>query len=276
MTSTSLFSLKNKVSLVTGACGLLGKQHAMALSSHGSTVVLVDIDSENLEKLTKEVELASGENCLFFEGDVTDPHSIRNIRDALLKQGLSVNILVNNAAVNPSVTGHKLDIKFKLDNLDDFSQWDRELGVSIKGTWICSQIFGLDMVKAGGGSIINISSDLSVISPDQRLYSKYFPEIDLDNLKPITYSIAKTGLLGITRYLATLWAKSGVRVNAVSPGGVFNNQDPDFVERLEFLIPMSRMARVDEYRGVIVFLGSDASSYMTGQNIIVDGGRSIW
>ena len=276
MTKSSLFTLNNKVSLVTGACGLLGRQHALALSLHGSKVVLVDLESSNLETLANEIESASGIECFQFVGDVTNPASIRRIRNSLLEKGMSVDILVNNAAVNPSVKGRKLDADFRIGNLEDFSKWDRELDVSIKGTWICSQVFGPDMVAARSGSIINISSDLSVISPDQRLYSKSYPEVDLDSVKPVTYSVAKTGLLGMTRYLATLWAKSGVRVNAVSPGGVFNDQDPEFVRRLELLIPMSRMARAEEYRGVIVFLGSDASTYLTGQNIVIDGGRSVW
>lgn len=276
MTKSSLFTLNNKVSLVTGACGLLGRQHALALSLHGSKVVLVDLELSNLETLANEIESASGIECFQFVGDVTNSASIRRIRNSLLEKGMSVNILVNNAAVNPSVKGRKLDADFRIGNLEDFSTWDRELDVSLKGTWICSQVFGPDMVAARSGSIINISSDLSVISPDQRLYSKSYPEVDLDNVKPVTYSVAKTGLLGMTRYLATLWAKSGVRVNAVSPGGVFNDQDPEFVRRLELLVPMSRMARAEEYRGVIVFLGSDASTYLTGQNIVIDGGRSVW
>lgn len=276
MTSGALFSLNNKVSLVTGACGLLGRQHALALSLHGSKVVLVDLESNKLETLANEIESASGIECFRFVGDVTNTASMRRVRNSLLEKGMSVDILVNNAAVNPHVKGSKIDIDFQIGNLEDFSAWDREMDVSIKGTWICSQVFGPDMVAAQSGSIINISSDLSVISPDQRLYSNSYPELDLGSLKPVTYSIAKTGLLGLTRYLATLWAKSGVRVNAVSPGGVFNDQDPEFVRRIELLIPMSRMARVEEYRGVIVFLGSDASTYLTGQNIVIDGGRSAW
>ena len=127
-----------------------------------------------------------------------------------------------------------------------------------------------------GGVILNIASDLSVISPDQRLYSKEGVEKDLQPVKPVTYSVIKAGLIGLTKYLATYWPDEGVRCNALSPGGVYNGQGEEFVDRLQALIPMGRMAKQDEYRETIQYLCSDASSYMNGQNIVVDGGRSIW
>jgi NAD(P)-dependent dehydrogenase (short-subunit alcohol dehydrogenase family) len=156
-------------------------------------------------------------------------------------------------------------------------QWQMEIAVGLTGAMLCSQIFGGAMAKRGNGVILNIASDLGVIAPDQRLYRQ--PNIARDEeqpVKPVTYSVIKHGLIGLTKYLATYWADQGVRVNAISPGGVFNNQDPAFVERLTRLIPMGRMARVDEYWAAVQFLCSDASSYMTGQNIVMDGGRSVW
>jgi len=156
-------------------------------------------------------------------------------------------------------------------------QWQTEIAVGLTGAMLCSRAFGGAMAKSGGGVILNIASDLGVIAPDQRLYRQ--PNVTREEeqpVKPVTYSVIKHGLIGLTKYHATYWADRGVRVNAISPGGVFNNQDSAFVEKLTRLIPMGRMADVDEYRAAVQFLCSDASSYMTGQNIIMDGGRSVW
>ena len=148
-------------------------------------------------------------------------------------------------------------------------KWDNEMNIGLKGAFVCSQIFGSEMAKNKNGVILNIASDLSVIAPDQRLYSH------LKTCKPVTYSVIKHGLIGLTKYLATYWASKRIRVNAISPGGVFNNQNKTFVKKIKKLITMSRMAKIDEYKEAIQFLCSDASSYMTGQNLIIDGGRSI-
>jgi NAD(P)-dependent dehydrogenase (short-subunit alcohol dehydrogenase family) len=141
---------------------------------------------------------------------------------------------------------------------------------------LVSRVFGGKMAERGSGVILNIASDLSVISPDQRLYMKKGLEQHEQPVKPISYSVIKTGLVGLTRYLATYWAESGVRVNALSPGGVFDGQSSSFVDELSQRIPMARMACPSEYRGCVQFLCSDASSYITGQNIVADGGRSVW
>jgi NAD(P)-dependent dehydrogenase (short-subunit alcohol dehydrogenase family) len=156
-------------------------------------------------------------------------------------------------------------------------QWNLEILVGLTGAFLASQIFGTLMAERNsGGVILNIASDLSVISPDQRLYQKEELTADLQPVKPVTYSVIKTGLIGLTRYLSTYWANKNIRCNALSPGGIFNNQDEAFVKKIENLIPLKRMAKKDEYRGAIQFLCSDASSYMTGQNLIIDGGRSVW
>ena len=156
-------------------------------------------------------------------------------------------------------------------------QWDFQLAVGLTGAFLCSQIFGSAMAKSGrGGIILNISSDLSVIAPDQRLYRKDGLTTDMQSVKPVTYSVIKAGIVGLTRYLATYWTDQGVRSNALSPGGIFNGQGEDFVKQLSRLIPLGRMAGSDEYRAAVQFLCSDASSYMNGQNIVMDGGRSSW
>jgi NAD(P)-dependent dehydrogenase (short-subunit alcohol dehydrogenase family) len=162
--------------------------------------------------------------------------------------------------------------------LENFSidRWNLELSVGLTGAFLCSKIFGHAMVLNGfGGVILNISSDLSVIAPNQNLYKQQNLSDELQAVKPVTYSVMKTGLIGLTRYLASYWADRGVRCNALSPGGVYTGQDQEFVTRLEHLIPMGRMANIDEYQGAVQFLCSDASAYMNGQNIVMDGGRSV-
>jgi NAD(P)-dependent dehydrogenase (short-subunit alcohol dehydrogenase family) len=166
-------------------------------------------------------------------------------------------------------------IKSRVEHFD-LEDWENQIRVGLTGAFICSKVFGSGMAKSGGGVIVNIASDLSVIAPDQRLYEKVGISSNEQPVKPVTYSVIKSGLIGLTKYLATYWHNSGVRVNALSPGGVFENQDVEFVAKLSELIPLGRMANIDEYRSAIQFLCSDASSYMTGQNLVIDGGRSIW
>jgi NAD(P)-dependent dehydrogenase (short-subunit alcohol dehydrogenase family) len=155
-------------------------------------------------------------------------------------------------------------------------QWEQDLAVGLKGAFLCSQVFGTEMARRERGVILNVASDLALIGPDQRIYQRNGVSEDRQPVKPVTYSVVKSALLGLTRYLATYWADRGVRVNAISPGGVYNGQDSEFVAKLSNLIPLGRMASVNEYRGCILFLCSDASSYMTGANLVVDGGRTAW
>jgi len=192
-------------------------------------------------------------------------------------QDLRIDILVNNAAIDPKVKGKQGMLETsRLENFP-LEQWDLQISVGLTGAFLCSQVFGAAMAVDGkGGVILNIASDLSVFSPDQRLYKKAGLPNNLQPVKPVTYSVIKAGLVGLTRYLATYWADQGVRSNALSPGGVFTGQDDEFVHRLSTLIPLGRMAKHDEYRSAVQFLCSDASSYMNGQNVVMDGGRSAW
>jgi NAD(P)-dependent dehydrogenase (short-subunit alcohol dehydrogenase family) len=186
-----------------------------------------------------------------------------------------VDILINNAANNPKME-NTADVEFSRLEFFPLEQWEKDVAVGLTGAFICSQIIGYEMAKRKHGVIVNVASDLAVIAPDQRLYRRPgLPEAN-QPVKPVTYSVVKTGLIGLTRYLATYWCDSGIRVNAISPGGIYNNQPEDFVERLSNLIPLGRMANADEYQAAILFLCSDASSYMTGANLVVDGGRSSW
>lgn len=271
------FKLDGEVALITGAAGLLGFQHAHALLESGATVILTDINQDALARRQTELtQLFSSERVIIKVLDVTDHDDVSRVNATLVKDELYVNILINNAAIDPKVSDKSNTLE--TSRLENFSlaQWDVELNVGLKGAFICSQVFGLQMAKRGRGVILNIASDLSVFSPDQRIYRKSGLSEDKQPVKPVTYSVIKTGLVGLTRYLATYWADQGVRANSLSPGGVYVDQDASFVSKLTELIPQKRMAGLDEYKGAIQFLCSDASKYMNGQNIVMDGGRSVW
>jgi len=274
----SKFKLDGRVALITGASGLLGQEHASALLESGAKVVLTDISKKNLEiAKTKLSKLFHTEMIYTKIMDVTSKDAIIKVFQELINYGLRIDVLINNAAIDPKVDQENgLKEISRLENFD-LDQWNLELNVGLTGAFLCSQVFGSQMATDGkGGVILNIASDLSVFSPDQRLYLRSDRPKSRQPVKPVTYSVVKTGLIGLTRYLATYWVDQGVRCNALSPGGVFNGQDEHFVKRVTNLIPLNRMADIDEYRSTVQFLCSDASSYMTGQNIIIDGGRSVW
>ena len=272
------FNNLNKNALITGSCGLLGQKHALALLETGASIVLTDIDENLLIKTKKSLESKSysGE-IIYYLMDVSSEESIINVAEKLKKENKRIDILINNAAINPKQSSLKDNIR--TTRLENFSidRWNLEIAVGLTGAFLCSKIFGSLMAKdKKGGVILNISSDLSVIAPDQRIYKQEGLEDYLQAVKPVTYSVIKAGLIGLTRYLATYWPEAGVRANALSPGGVYTNQDVEFVKRLSYLIPMGRMANSNEYISAIQFLCSDASSYMNGHNLVIDGGRTIW
>jgi NAD(P)-dependent dehydrogenase (short-subunit alcohol dehydrogenase family) len=271
MTHNGSFDLSGKRALVTGAAGLLGREHAAALAEIGAEVVLTDIGEAQLTAAKNLLEPIYGERIRTLQMDVTSEDSIAAVAKALGP----VDVLVNNAAIDPKVKAG--DHGLEMSRLEHFplEEWDRQIAVGLSGAFLCARIFGTGMAARGHGAILNIASDLSVIAPDQRLYRKPGIAEQEQPVKPVTYPVIKTALLGLTRYLAAYWATQGVRVNALSPGGVYNNHPEEFVTKLTNLIPMGRMAERTEYRAAVQFLCSDASSYMTGQNLVVDGGRSI-
>jgi NAD(P)-dependent dehydrogenase (short-subunit alcohol dehydrogenase family) len=272
------FNLTGKTALITGAAGLLGMEHASALLESGAQLVLTDIsESALLSAYTKLVQSFDATKIITKAMDVANPQRVRAVADEIWADGLRIDILVNNAAIDPKVKGEQgVQETSRLENFP-LDQWDLQVAVGLTGAFLCSQVFGTAMAKdSKGGVILNIASDLSVFSPDQRLYRKQGLPDDMQPVKPVTYSVIKAGLIGLTRYLSTYWADQGVRCNALSPGGIFNGQGGEFVKHLSSLIPLGRMAKRDEYRAAVQFLCSDASRYMNGQNIVMDGGRSTW
>lgn len=271
------FDLSGRVALVTGGAGLLGMQHCTALAAIGATVVVADIDGNAASRAAEELCGKHGRGrAVPLIMDVASAASVSDgCRQTVARHG-GVHVLVNNAAIDPKVNEREAVAGGSRFERLSPEQWNTEMAIGLTGAFLCSQAFGGWMAENGGGVILNIASDLSVIAPDQRLYRQEGLRENEQPVKPVTYSVIKTGLIGLTRYLAVYWAGQGVRVNALSPGGVYAGQPPEFVSRLSTLIPMGRMAKADEYVAAVQFLCSDASGYMTGQNMVMDGGRSVW
>lgn len=261
-----LFSLKNKVSIVTGATGLLGKEHCKALSEAGSYVVVADLHETKCREFASSLPTES----IGIGVDVTDPGSIKELRDAVIKKYRRIDVLVNNAAINDMFENPKAALEqSKFENYP-LELWQKSVDVNLTGVFLCSQILGSEMVKQKKGSIINIASTYGITAPDQSLYVN--AEGKQSFYKPPAYSATKGAVLMFTKYLASYWGKEGIRVNALSPGGVENGQDEFFIEKYSAKTVLGRMAKPDDYKGAVVFLASDASGYMTGANLIVDGG----
>ena len=271
-----MFNLTGKVAVITGGAGLLGVQHAEAIAEAGGLPVLADINEEGAIKKARIISKKYHVDSIGIETDITNKTDVEALSDAVLRRFDRIDILINNAANDPKVRQDDTKEPWTRFEIFPLEIWTKDLAVSLTGAFLCSQIIGTEMAKAGKGVILNIASDLGVVAPDQRIYRRDNLPEGMQNVKPVTYSVAKFGIIGLTKYLATYWAEKGVRVNSLSPGGVYNNQPEEFVQKLTNLIPMNRMAGIDEYKGAIIFLCSDASSYMTGANLIIDGGRTCW
>lgn len=271
-----LFSLKDKVVIITGAAGLLGRQHADIVARAGGNPILLDLQSLPVEELANSLNSKYGVNSSGFAVNITDENAISGNSEHVLRKYGKIDALVNNAANNPKVED---SVERNFSRLENFplDVWNADIAVGLTGAFLCSKYYGSIIAKnSKGGSIVNISSDLGLIAPDQRLYRKEGLTDDRQPVKPVTYSVVKSGLIGLTRYLATYWADKNVRCNAICPGGVENNQNPQFLKEVNARIPLGRMARPDEYQGLVLFLLSEASSYINGSIIAADGGRSTW
>lgn len=265
-----LFSLEGRVAIVTGGMGLLGKEFVKTLRGAGAKVAIFDIRKGKRPEESAEV-LLNG-SVAFYRADITVKESIERALKAVSTKWRTPQILVNAAAIDvpPSYSSRDSNL---LETYPEKSL-DEIMKVNVKGTFLCSQIIGAAMAKGRGGSIINISSIYGEVSPDQRIYLRKGKKETF--IKPISYSISKGAIPNLSRYLATYWAKKNVRVNTLTFGGVFNNQDKEFVKNYSSRVPMGRMARRDEYNGAVLFLASDASSYMAGANLVIDGGYTAW
>lgn len=270
MALESLFSLKGKTAVVTGALGLLGKQHCFALSEAGANVVVCDLDQKKCSSFAKELP---GKN-LGVGTDITKADSVKHLKEKIIKEFKTIDILVNNAAINDMFENPSAAAELsKFENYPIYL-WQKSIDVNVTGTFLCSQILGSEMANQGKGSIINIASTYGITAPDQSIYKK--PDGTQSFYKSAAYPVTKGAIISFTKFLAAYWGSKGVRVNSLSPGGVENNQDEYFIENYSRRTPLGRMAAPTDYKGAIIFLASDASNYMTGANLVVDGGWTAW
>tara|TARA_Y100000310_G_scaffold122315_1_gene120969 strand:- start:9124 stop:9945 length:822 start_codon:yes stop_codon:yes gene_type:complete len=270
----NIFDLTGKVAVITGAGGILGPKHAEAIIEFGGTVAITDHHKDKAVQRANELNEKYGQDSAVpYYMDVTKKETIVSVSEELSR----VDILINNAARDPKVEDSKgMSPSSRFETMTE-EYWNEGISAALHGTFLCSQVFANKMLESGSGVIVNIASCLANIGPDQRIYRQDGLEEDMQNVKPITYVASKWAVIGMTKYLATYFATRNIRVNCLSPTGVWNDKIPKFmVERIANLNPMNRMAHIDEYKGAIVFLCSDASSYMTGTNLVVDGGKTSW
>jgi NAD(P)-dependent dehydrogenase (short-subunit alcohol dehydrogenase family) len=271
----NLFDLSGRVIVITGAAGLLGRQHADAIASAGGVPVLLDLSLEPVEKLAKELKTQYGVPAAGYAVDITNETEVCANTHEILDIFGKIDALVNNAANNPKVENQEGKNFSRLENFP-LEVWHADVAVGLTGSFLCAKHYGSAISNnPDGGVILNISSDLGLIAPDQRLYRQPGLPEDQQPVKPVTYSVVKTGLIGLTRYLATYWPER-VRCNALCPGGVEGGQAEDFIKEVITRIPMGRLAQANEYQGVLLFLLSEASAYLNGAILPMEGGRIVW
>jgi len=273
----SLFDLTGRVAIVTGGAGLLGRRHATAIAEAGGRVVLADLSEDAADAAAAHIARATGVEAVGLRVDVTQKEDVDGMVRAVVERFGRIDILINNAAL--TVKGGSARASEYFAPFEDYplDLWDQALRVNLTGAFLCCQAVGRQMVRRRSGVVLNIASDIGNISPDHRIYRGVVnPHTREPFNSPIGYATTKAALINFTRYLATYWAPHGVRVNCLSPGGVYDGHDPQFVANVTSLIPLGRMAMPDEYKGAILFLVSNASAYMTGANLIMDGGRTAW
>ena len=264
--NTNLFDLTGKTAIVTGGAGLLAGEHAIALASYDAHVVLADINREKCDAAVSVLHdrgiPATSAYC-----DVTSKESWQQLMQEVTGSHGKIDILINNAGFTNQSRSANFHAGFENFPLED---WDAIMNVNLTGTFLGCQVIGKHMLENGKGSIINMASLYGVVSPHHTIYK------DTDISQPVAYSVSKHGVIGLTKYLATLWAGKGVRVNAITPGGIFNDHRGLFLERFEQLNPAGRMSDKSDLRGGVVYLASDASSHVVGHNLIIDGGWTVW
>ncbi|MBN2570213.1 MAG: SDR family oxidoreductase [Deltaproteobacteria bacterium] len=269
----NLFNARDKVVIVTGGLGQLGRQFTFALADRGAKVAIFDIQADEQTITERLGKRQADKNLLILRADITDRDSLENGLARVIDRWGVPDALINNAALD-SPPNAPAEENGPFENYPENS-WDEVMRVNVKGVFLCCQAVGGQMAAAGRGSIINICSTYGIVSPDQRIY-EYRTRDGAPFFKPAVYSSSKSALLNLTRYLATYWAGRNVRVNTLTFGGVFNNQDEQFLKGYCDRVPLGRMANEEEYNGAIIFLVSNASSYMTGSNLVIDGGWTAW
>ncbi len=272
---SKMFDLTDRVAIVTGGAGLLGRQYTKTLLQAKARVVVADLPATQPQQATASAAQEFGGEAFGVEVDVTQRESVDRMVAAALDRWSRIDILINNAAIDPKFDAGVAERQ--ANTFEDYpvELWEKSLDVNLTGAFLCSQAVGRVMRIAGHGVMVNVSSTYGVVAPDQRLYERD-GENEQRLFKPAAYAVTKAGIAHLTRYLATYWAPYGIRVNTLTPHGVFNSQDEQFTRRYAQRCPLGRMARIDEMNGPLLFLVSDASSYMTGANLIVDGGWTAW
>jgi 2-deoxy-D-gluconate 3-dehydrogenase len=270
-----MFDLTGRVALLTGGAGLLGRQYVRTLLQAGARVAVVDLSQEAANKTAEEAMREVGGQAIGLGIDVSRKPDVQCMVDDVVQRWQRIDILINNAAIDP-----KFDSGVAANQANTFEDyplelWQQSLDVNLTGAFLCSQLVGKQMLSQGGGVMVNICSTYGVVAPDQRLYQRD-DEPEQTLFKPASYAVTKAGIAHLTRYLATYWAGKNIRVNTLTPHGIYNSQDDQFLKRYNVRSPLGRMAEKDEMNGAILFLCSDASSYMTGANLIVDGGWTAW
>lgn len=272
-----LFSIEGRVCVITGGGGLIGSKHAEAVLEGGGIPVLLDITEEGMERTKSMLQNRyPGAVIEMFVADITRRDMLCSIRDELMEKYGHIYGLINNAANNPKVEGGSKNLGAVQFHNFPLELWNDDIAVGLTGAMLCAQVFGGVMAEKGTGIIINISSDYGIIAPNQSIYRRDGVPESHQIIKPVSYSVVKHGIMGLTKYLAVYWAKRGIRVNTLCPASLENGQNPEFVQKISELIPMGRMSRPDEYVGTVLYMLSDASSYMTGATVVLDGGRTIW
>jgi 2-deoxy-D-gluconate 3-dehydrogenase len=269
-----MFDLAGRVAILTGGAGMLGRQYTRTLLAAGAKVVVADANAAQAESAAQEAVAEVGGEALGWAVDVRDKSQVDHMVTGVCQRLGTLDILINNAAIDPkldkSVAGQLTD------SFEDFplALWQQSLDVNLTGAFLCSQAAGRVMVPKRRGVVVNVSSTYGLVGPDQRIYQRAGEERQL--FKPAAYAVTKAGIAQLTRYLAAYWGAAGIRVNTLTPGGVYNAQDEEFVVKYSSRTPLGRMAQKNELNGAMLFLVSDASSYMTGANLVVDGGWTAW
>jgi len=265
-----MFRLDGKVAVVTGGTGILGRGYCRAMAESGATVVVADIDQAACDALAGEIANATGARAIGLAVDLASEYSIVNWAKAILDHCGVVDILMNNAAAKADGFFAPLE-QYRLQT------WNDVMAVNVNALFLAVRELGPGMAERGCGSIINVSSIYGIVGPDQRIYEgSWYEDLGGSINTPMIYAATKGAVVSMTRYLATYWGAKGVRVNCVTPGGVASGQNEEFDRRYSARVPMGRMARANEMIGAVLYLASDASSYVNGQNLIVDGGWTAW